>query len=222
MRASVAAVEVTVSDETPPAHDVSLPPVCPARQGQHYLKSLLEKQRYISPLQHTVIKNKAETTHSCIAVGEKGKAAWRAAGCGLRRAMALVASHPWRRRFEPPRLYLPAPLHSAAFLFRATFITLSTSLLSPALCCWHIQNYLLFYSRLCSGMCSVQRGKLIRSMAFPSNRLMCQRVFYERARTLSFDISLYWQYKVHNVNVNPTLKPVKHGPVQTGPALRSN
>lgn len=57
-------------------------------------------------------------------------------------------SPPMTARFEPPRLYLPAPLHSVAFLFSATFITLSTTLLSGALPLTHSKLLTLLQSPL--------------------------------------------------------------------------
>lgn len=158
-----------------------------ARKRQNYPKTLLEREHYISPLQRSAIKNKAETTHSCIAVGEKGKAVWTAAGCGLRRAMVLVARHPWRLALSAPRraaawlrVYLavrplPRPHHYTRkhFLFHATFITPPDS--SFFLCRRHRYTLLLTYSKLLTLLracfvpmhLAVQRGKLICFTSIP-------------------------------------------------------
>lgn len=130
-RACVAAVETTVSDRTPPAAVEPLP-LHPARgrQGRREFKSLLEREHYISPLQRSAIKNKAETTHSCIAVGEKGKAVWPGADWDVQWCWWL-ATHDGsalsRRRKRDSYTWPCATLHRG-FLFHATLITPSSFL----------------------------------------------------------------------------------------------
>lgn len=183
-RAFRAAVETTVRDRTPPASDEPLPRAPRVvRQRRVDLKSLLERERYISPLQRSVIKNKAETTHSCIAVGEKGKAVWPGADWDVRWCWWL-ATHDGR--FESPprawlRVYLPDSERSTErFLFNATLITpfLSPHFTAQTTC---------VYELLCR---TVQRGKLICSKIFDvrSNSTGYRFMFIDNAKSITLTL----------------------------------
>lgn len=144
-----------------------------------------------------MIKNKAETTHSCIAGGEKGKAVCSAAGCGLRRAMVLVARHPWRPPLWeaaaslapslPARSALPALAPSRSptlFVPRHFYYAPDYSVTASFFCSRHstyftadtFKTTYLFtaLALFCDGRSRGSKGKLICSMR---NALLWSRVW---------------------------------------------